>query len=152
MQTGKMQILVVESECAGGSLTGDALKAVGCTDGLHRVSDGSDALLYLRQQGKYVHADIPDLIFIDLSLAKDSGLEVLRAIKSTPALTHIPVVVASGSDDPDTVRAVYARNGNCFIRKPGEFSQFQHAIEKCFQFWSSVVTLSPKARTSAASK
>jgi CheY-like chemotaxis protein len=46
-----------------------------------------------------------------------SGLEVLKAIKSTPHLMHIPIVVASGSEDPEHIRAVYALNGNCLIAK-----------------------------------
>src|ERR1700730_6425481 len=73
-----------------------------------------------------------------------SGLEVLKAIKSTPELMHIPVVVAAGSDDPNFVRAVYALNGNCFIRKPGELQEFVRFIESCYEFWSRVVTLCPQ--------
>ena len=60
---------------------------------------------------------------------------------------HIPIVVAAGSDDPKFVRAVYALNGNCFIRKPGELPEFVRFIESCYEFWSSVVTLSPPPRT-----
>jgi CheY-like chemotaxis protein len=54
---------------------------------------------------------------LDLSQPRVSALEVLKVIKSTPELMHIPIVVAAGSDDPKFVRAVYALNGNCFIRK-----------------------------------
>jgi len=67
----------------------------------------------------------------------------LKVIKSTPALMHIPIVVAAGSDDPKFVRAVYALNGNCFIRKPGELAEFARFIETCYEFWGSVVTLAP---------
>ena len=56
---------------------------------------------------------------------------------------HIPIVVASASDDPAEVRAVYALNGNCFIRKPNDLTQFLKFVETCFEFWGSVVTLSP---------
>ena len=57
---------------------------------------------------------------------------------------HIPIVVAAGSDDPKFVREVYALNGNCFIRKPGELQEFVRFIETCYEFWSSVVTLWPQ--------
>ena len=86
---------------------------------------------------------MPDLIFLDLSLPKIDGLTVLKEIKSTPSLKHIPIVVASNSHNPADVRAVYALNGNCFIRKPNEFPQFLRFIESCYEFWGSVVTLSP---------
>jgi len=59
---------------------------------------------------------------------------------------HIPIVVAAGSDDPKFVRAIYALNGNCFIRKPGELQEFVRFIESCYEFWASVVTLSTHLR------
>jgi CheY-like chemotaxis protein len=104
-------------------------------------------LMYVGRQGKYANAKAPDLIFLDLSQPRISGLEVLKVIKSTPELKHIPIVVAAGSDDPTFVRAVYALNGNCFMRKPGELPEFARFIEACYEFWGSVVTLpSPTVR------
>ena len=48
---------------------------------------------------------------------------------------HIPIVVASGSEDPEHVRAVYALNGNCFMRKPHDLTQFLRFVEMCYEFW-----------------
>jgi CheY-like chemotaxis protein len=83
---------------------------------------------------------IPDLIFLDLSRPRISGLEVLKVIKSTPELMHIPIVVAAGSDDPKFVRAVYELNGNCFIRKPSEMTEFFDSSKPVTSFGQ---TLSP---------
>jgi two-component system, chemotaxis family, response regulator Rcp1 len=139
-----IDILIVESSPADTRLTCEAFKAAGVTSELRCVSDGADALMYVRRQGKYANATTPDLIFLDLSLPKVSGLEVLKEIKATPELRHIPIVVASGSEDPEDVRAVYALNGNCFMRKPQELTQFLRFVETCYQFWGHVVTLNPK--------
>ena len=139
----QIEILVVEGSPADTRLTEMAFKAAGLTSGFRSVCDGADALAYVRKEGKYANVATPDLIFLDLSLPSVSGLEVLRAIKSTPSLMHIPIVVASGSEDPEHVRAVYALNGNCFIRKPNDLTQFLRFIESCYEFWGSVVTLSP---------
>jgi CheY-like chemotaxis protein len=140
----EITILVVEDSAAEQRLMLEAFKSAGITSGLVYVTDGEDALMYVRGQGKYEGHITPDLIFLDLSLPKISGLDVLREIKTTPELMHIPIVVASGSDDPEEIRAVYALNGNCFIRKPNELGQFLRFIEMCYEFWGSVVTLSPK--------
>jgi chemotaxis family two-component system response regulator Rcp1 len=143
----QIEILVVESDPADTTLTEIAFKKAGLTSGFFSVSDGEDALAYVHKEGRYASVATPDLIFLDLSLPKVSGLEVLKAIKSTPHLMHIPVVVASGSDDPEHVRAVYALNGNCFMRKPHDLTQFLRFVEMCYEFWGSVVTLSPPPRS-----
>ena len=145
-----IEILVVESNPTDTLFTREAFKAAGLTRGLRSVTDGDDALRYIHRQGKYANVQIPDVIFLDLSQPRMSGLEVLKVIKSTPELMHIPIVVAAGSDDPDFVRAVYALNGNCFIRKPTDLVLFLRFIESCYDFWSRVVTLSPRARKATA--
>jgi two-component system, chemotaxis family, response regulator Rcp1 len=139
----QIEILVVESNPADVRLTELAFKSAGLTSGFRTVSDGEDALAYVHKKGNYVNVATPDLIFLDLSLPRVSGLDVLKAIKSTPHLMHIPIVVASGSDDPEHIRAVYALNGNCFMRKPDSLTQFLKFVETCYEFWGSVVTLSP---------
>lgn len=147
----QIEILVVESSPADTHLTEKAFKAAGLTSGFRSVSDGEDALAYVHKRGRHANATTPDLIFLDLSLPKVSGLEVLKAIKSTPHLMHIPIVVASGSEDPEHIRAVYALNGNCFMRKPSDLTQFLRFIELCYEFWGSVVTLSPPPAEASAS-
>jgi chemotaxis family two-component system response regulator Rcp1 len=144
----QIEVLVVEASPADTRLTEEAFKAAGLTSGFRSVTDGEDALSYVRREGKYADVPIPDLIFLDLSLPKISGLEVLRAIKSTPSLMHIPIVVASGTDDPEEIRAVYALNGNAFMRKPADLVQFLRFIEMCYEFWGNVVTLSPPPKQS----
>jgi len=139
----QIEVLVVQSNPADTLLTIEAFKAAGLTSGLHCVSEGENALMYVLRKGPYADVAIPDLIFLDLSQPRVSGLEVLKVIKSTAALMHIPIVVAAGSDDPKFVRSVYALNGNCFIRKPGELAEFVRFIETCYQFWGRVVTLAP---------
>ena len=143
----RLEVLIVQSNPADTLLTMEAFRVAGLTSGLRCVTDGADALEYVRREGKYAGVGVPDLIFLDLSQPRISGLEVLKVIKSTPALMHIPIVVAAGSDDPKFVKAVYALNGNCFMRKPGELPEFARFIEACYEFWGSVVTLpSPAGR------
>jgi chemotaxis family two-component system response regulator Rcp1 len=141
--TRQVEILVVAANPADTLLTVEAFKAAGLTSGL-RCIPSAEALKYIRRRGRYSNAPIPDLVFLDLSLPSVSGLKVLEAIKATPELMHIPIVVAAGSGNPKFIRAVYELNGNCFIRKPSEMAQFLRFIETCYQFWGTVVTLFPK--------
>lgn len=146
----QIEVLVVQSNPADTLLTVEAFRAAGLTHGLRSVTDGEEALMYVRREGQFANVPIPDLIFLDLSQPRASGLEVLRVIKSTPELMHIPIVVAAGSDDAQFVRAVYKLNGNCFIRKPSELGEFVRFIGSCYDFWSGVVTLCPQDQSISA--
>lgn len=61
---------------------------------------------------------LPDLILLDIQLPDASGLDVCAQLVDDPATSSIPVVIVSGSDDPEVVRA--ARKAGCrfFLRKP----------------------------------
>lgn len=144
MSLKPVEILVVDGNPEESVKLIEAFGQAGLTGGLRCVANGEDALMYVRKEGKYAGAPRPDLVFLDLSSPQVSGLEVLKEIKATPHLRHIPIVVASGSDDPDLVRAVYALNGNCFMRKPSDLPQFLKFIETCYEFWGKIVTLSPQ--------
>jgi two-component system, chemotaxis family, response regulator Rcp1 len=141
--TRQVEILVVSSNPADALLTVEAFRSAGLTSGLHCIPS-AEALKYIRRKGQYTTAAVPDLVFLDLSQPSLTGLKVLKAIKAKPELMHIPIVVAAGAGDPKFIRAVYKLNGNCFIRKPNEMAQFLRFIETCYQFWGTVVTLSPK--------
>jgi twitching motility two-component system response regulator PilG len=56
--------------------------------------DGVQALLWLNT----AQARPPDLIFVDLGLPKLDGYEVIRLLKSRPALEHTILVILSRRD------------------------------------------------------
>jgi CheY-like chemotaxis protein len=92
----QLEVLVVQSNPADPVPTLEAFKVAGATNGLNCVMDGDDALMYVRREGKYAQKAIPDLIFLDLSQPRTSGLEFLKILKSTESLIHIPIVVRAG--------------------------------------------------------
>lgn len=114
------------------------------TTGIHTVKDGDEALAFLRREEQYANHPFPDIIFLDLHLPKKSGLEVLAELKSNAKLTSIPVVIVSGSDNPQQVRAAYELHASCYIRKPHELDEFFRFIRTSFEFWGSVVTFPAK--------
>jgi chemotaxis family two-component system response regulator Rcp1 len=141
-----LEVLIVESNPVDALRTITAFRAAGLTNGIHCVRDGEDALSYLRREGRYTQARIPDLIFLDLAQPRVSGLQALKIIRSTPALKHIPVVVAADAEEPAFIQAVYSMHGNGFIRKPPDLLQFLRCIESCYEYWVSIVTLERQPR------
>jgi two-component system, chemotaxis family, response regulator Rcp1 len=143
-----LQVLLIENDPAVARLTSEAFKEAGLTEGVLSVPDGDEALNYLRQlpqKGPHAH---PDLIFLDLHLPKKSGLEVLAELKSTPRLTATPVVVVSGSADPEEIREAYELHASCYVRKPDDLDEFLHFVRTCFEFWGTFVVFPPNAVSS----
>lgn len=141
----ELDILLIENDPASARLTKEALKEAGLHRGVHAVQDGDEALTYLKGERHFAGRTHPDVIFLDLHLPKQSGLEVLQLIKSDPQISITPVVIISGSANPAEVRKAYELHASCYIRKPDDLGQFLDFMRVCFQFWGSVATL-PLAR------
>jgi chemotaxis family two-component system response regulator Rcp1 len=143
-----LQVLLIENDPGVARLTNEAFKEAGLTEGVVSVPDGDEALNYLRQlphKGPHAH---PDLIFLDLHLPKKSGLEVLAELKATPKLTATPVVVVSGSADPDEIREAYELHASCYVRKPDDLDEFLQFVRTCFEFWGTFVVFPPSVASS----
>jgi two-component system, chemotaxis family, response regulator Rcp1 len=110
------------------------------------VSDGVEAMEYLRNEGPFATAPRPDLILLDLNLPRKDGREVLREIKSSAEFKTIPVVILSTSTSPDDVTGAYDGRANCYVTKPGDFSEYRSALQTIRHFWLDVVRL-PYAET-----
>ena len=144
-QDHRLDILLIENDAAAARLTKEAFQEAGLKETVHSVPDGDQALALLRREAPYDNHPVPDVIFLDLHLPKKSGIQVLAEIKQNPNLKIIPVVVVSGSENPNEIREAYELHANCYIRKPNDLHQFLKFIAICYQFWGAVVTLPPKA-------
>lgn len=60
----------------------------------------------------------PDLIFMDHQMPEMDGFEATRRIKASPATGDIPVIIISGNDDADFLRAARAAGAIDAIAKP----------------------------------
>jgi CheY-like chemotaxis protein len=108
---------------------------------LHVVSDGIEAMAFLRHEGAYADTSRPDLILLDLNLPKMDGREVLAEIKQDPDLTRIPVVVLTTSQAEPDILNTYNLHANCYITKPVDLDQFIEVVKSIEDFWLTVVKL-----------
>ena len=139
-----IEILLVEDNPADVRLTVEALKEEKIYNNLHVVTDGVEAIAFLRREGKYAKAVRPDLIFLDLNLPRKDGREVLKEIKSDDNLKAIPVVVLTISKSEEDIIKSYNLHANCYITKPVDLNQFIKVIRSVQEFWLSIVKLPPK--------
>lgn len=140
-----VEILLVEDNPGDARLTEEAFKDSRLLNSMHRVSDGVEALAYLRQEGQYAKSARPDIILLDLNMPRKDGREVLAEIKEDPELKSIPVVVLTTSDaDTDVIKS-YELHANCYITKPVDLEKFMHIVQRIEDFWLAIVRLPRQA-------
>lgn len=138
------EILLVEDNPADVELTRLSMERSKLLNSLHAVSNGEDALKFLRKEAPYHKAPTPDLVLLDLNLPGIDGREVLEVIKNTAEFRSIPVVVLTSSESDHDVAHAYEMHANCYISKPINLEQFARVVESLEQFWFSVVKLPPR--------
>lgn len=143
MNSKAIEILLVEDNPGDVRLTLEAFKEGKVINNLVVISNGVEALAYLRQQGAYANSTTPDLILLDLNLPKKDGREVLAEIKADERLRLIPVVVLTTSSAPDDIARAYGSHANCYITKPVDLDQFLNVVQSIESFWLSLVRLPP---------
>jgi len=82
------RVLIVEDDPALRGLLERLLVAEGCA--VRTASEGPEAL-------RLVHEDPPQLIVLDLMLPWMNGIEVLATVRQQPMLSHVPVLVTTGT-------------------------------------------------------
>ncbi len=82
------------------------------------AADGPEALEML------AGADGYDIVTLDLFMKEMHGLEVLKRIRSRVATATLPVVVATGSDDPTVEMQLFEAGADDFVVKPVDPPRF----------------------------
>ena len=96
----------------------EALHYAGIRHGLSVVTNGEEALAFLRRQGRYSDSPRPEVIVLDLKLPRVSGHAVLGAIRVDPDLRSIPVVVLTSSYAPGDRERSYDLEADHYVTKP----------------------------------
>jgi two-component system, chemotaxis family, response regulator Rcp1 len=89
---------------------------------LQVVRDGASAVDYL---GTLVQErqDCPDLILLDLNLPRMNGYEVIEKLKDTPAVCSIPIIIFTGSLNPEDHARCVELKVNDYWAKPKNLNE-----------------------------
>jgi CheY-like chemotaxis protein len=136
-----IEVLLVEDDPGDVLLTKEAFADNKVKNSLNIVSDGEEAIAYLRRQEPFAEASRPDLVLLDLNLPRKDGREVLKDIKADPELRSIPVVVLTTSEADEDILHSYDLHANAYVTKPVDFDSFIRIVRQIDDFFVSVVKL-----------
>jgi two-component system, chemotaxis family, response regulator Rcp1 len=140
------EVLLVDDNPADIDLMTDVLTRSKQRFHVNTVTDGAEAISFLRRHGKYAQAPHPDLVVLDLNLPRKDGRQVLADLKSDPSLARIPVIVFTTSQAASDITRSYELGANCYLRKPGNLPDFVAVVQSMADFWLGFVSLPVRRR------
>jgi PleD family two-component response regulator len=71
----------------------------------------------------------PRLILLDINMPGVDGLEILAYLRREPRLAHVPVVVITSDDQPETRARVIKGGANAMIVKPATLETLEDNLK-----------------------
>jgi chemotaxis family two-component system response regulator Rcp1 len=136
-----LEILLVEDSPGDVRLTIEAFRVANRSVHMSVATDGTEAIAFLRREGKHSVAPRPNLILLDLNLPRMDGREVLAKIKEDAGLKTIPTVILTTSRAQQDITRSYQLQANCYLCKPVQLDAFENLVKSINDFWLTKVEL-----------
>jgi two-component system response regulator len=137
-------ILIVDDDAGDRLLMRRCLAKGGFGRNLVIVTNGEEALHYLRRQGSYsslAGQDLPSLILLDLNMPKVDGMQVLREMQEDITLKAIPVVIFTTSDQANDIKDSYRHGAWYYLIKPSGAAAYDKMVVVLRDFWQHIVDI-----------
>ena len=112
-------ILVIDDEPTQRLLTRDCLEREGFR--VIEAEDGDSGLQLMRSER-------PDAVLLDLMMPDRDGYSVCAEARADQQLQHIPIIVVTGLDDPQSVERSFLVQASDFITKPVFWALLPHRL------------------------
>lgn len=136
-----VRILVVDDDPGDVLMIEEALEDSDVEKVIDVVSDGQEAMEFLRREGRHTDARRPDVILLDLNMPRMDGRQVLGAVKSDEDLRTIPIVVLTTSNADTDIVGSYTLQANAYVTKPIDLDDFNDVVRRIDEFFGRVVVL-----------
>jgi CheY-like chemotaxis protein len=136
MQT--LPILLAEDSEDDIFLMERAFKKAKLSNPLRVVSDGEQALAYLKGEGAYADRDkypFPALLLLDIKMPRMNGLELLQAIRQDPKLRRLVVIFLTASNLDQDVNRAFDLQANSYLVKPSDTDGMVDTLDKVKSYW-----------------
>ena len=125
-------ILLVEDDQVDAMTVKRALKELHVTNPVDTVTNGEEALSFLRDPRN----GTPGIILLDLNMPKMNGIEFLTIAKQDDALKRIPVVVLTTSREEQDKVDSFNLGVAGYMIKPVDYQQFVEVVKAIDLYWT----------------
>jgi CheY-like chemotaxis protein len=137
MPVSQLPILLAEDDPMDTYLIRRAFQKAGCQTQIHVVETTQLAIKYLKGEEPYddrARFQEPALVIMDSNIP-GKPYEPLLWIRAQPHLKNLPVVIFSGSENPNHKRNALELGANAYYLKPQNSEQFMEAIKDIAESW-----------------
>jgi len=96
---------------------------------IYHVADCASARAFLSRTPPFVDVPRPHVVVLDINVSGDSGLSVLRAMRSDPELAQIPVIIFTASTAASDRKEASENLADGYLVKTAELAAFTSAAE-----------------------
>jgi len=142
MTAAPTTVLHVEDDPNDTLLLQHACRKAGMVFDLQAVSDGDQAIAYLRGANDFSDRHkypLPQLILLDLKMPRVSGFDVLAWLRSDDSLKELPVVVLTSSNHDADIKRAYDLGAKSYLVKPVGFEALVELVKTLPAFLAAAV-------------
>ncbi len=111
---------------------------------INAVTDGVEALKYLKKEGEYKDAIRPDIILLDLHMPRMGGRETLEEIRKDHTLANLVVCVMTSTVDEALSMNIDLMPYTFYMNKPIDAEKFLELMHKAESYLPEEVRLKNK--------
>ena len=117
-------IYLIDDDMDDVELFREALEEVNPSILLQYANDGYEAVKNLTERKDA----LPDLIFLDISMPRFSGLQCLATFKNDEQLKDLPVIMYTTSSQEREIRTARELGASAFVTKPNDFKVLKRLL------------------------
>jgi len=134
-----LTILIAEDSEDDGLFLERAFRKIGMKNAVQILTDGQEALDYLRGAGKYEDRHrfpFPSVLFTDIKMPRVNGFELLEWLRDHPECKVIPTIIFSSSEQAEDVERAYQLGANAYFVKPASLPELEDMMRYAYEFWA----------------
>jgi CheY-like chemotaxis protein len=131
-------VLLVEDEATDAALITRAFGKAAMNSRVIRLSDGDQAVSYLRGDPPYDERTaypLPAVLLLDIKLPRRSGFEVMAWVRAQRPLNRMTIVVLTSSRLRADVNRAYELGANSFLTKPDNSRRLAELAAQFEEYW-----------------